>query len=99
MPLIVQKEYTQQTYSFIKGGDLMSKVKKQSGFKELNEGIIVNNIISETFTIFIFSYHKCIISYQIVIWTISFLHKNSLMEFSPTDYFLLAIYFPTAPYL
>ena len=42
MPLIVHKEYSQQTYSFIKGGDLMSKVKKQSGFKELNKDIIEN---------------------------------------------------------
>lgn len=35
MPLIVDKTYSQTTYSFVKGGELLSKFKKQAVFKKL----------------------------------------------------------------
>ncbi|NMA85638.1 MAG: peptidase S41 [Epulopiscium sp.] len=55
MPLIVDKTYSQDTYSFVKDGPLLNRFRKQSGFKELTDDKIsdfnfpqnTNNIIKD----------------------------------------------------
>lgn len=41
MPLIVDRSYSQKTYTFIKEGPLFSKIRRQSGFKKLTNDIIL----------------------------------------------------------
>lgn len=50
MPLIVDKSYSQKTYTFLKDGELLNKVRRQSGFKEYTNEIKSEfNFPEETF--------------------------------------------------
>lgn len=55
MPLIVDRSYSQDTYSFVKDGPLLNRFRRQSGFKELTNDKIsdfnfpekTNNIVKD----------------------------------------------------
>lgn len=52
MPLIVDKTYNQKTYTFVKEGELFSKIRRQSGFKRLTKDIMSGlNFPEETLNI------------------------------------------------